>query len=120
MGVTNSTGSKPPVVGTTDEIGSFIPTEVHGVIITNRVYDKTDYEDIEQVVENAATIRRTLKFLKISNITELTDLTFADFKLFFGKLKVKYMEANKNSQTKILHIIYYAGHGEMYNGSAYT
>jgi hypothetical protein len=35
-------------------------------------------------------------------------------------MKLKYMKANKSSDTRILFIIYYAGHGEMYDGSTTT
>jgi hypothetical protein len=114
MGVKNSTESKP------EEIG-FIPTEVHGVIITNRMYDKNrPYKDIEYVVENAATIKRIFTFLKITNITEFKDSTIEDFETFYLKTRLKYMKANTSSDTKILYIIYYAGHGEMFDGSTTT
>lgn len=108
------------MVETTDEIGSFNATEVHGVIIANRVYDKTSYKNLDQVVENAATIKRTFKFLNIANITEFTDSTKENWEMFFAEMKLKYMKANKSSDTKVLFIIYYAGHGEMYDGSTTT
>jgi hypothetical protein len=82
MGVTVSTESKPSIVGTTDEIRSFNVTEAYGVIITNQVYRKTSYQNIDQVVENAATIKRTFEFLNITNITEFTDSTMEDFEIF--------------------------------------
>ena len=40
--------------------------------------------------------------------------------MFFAEIKLKYMKADKSIDTKILFIIYYAGHGEMYDGSTTT
>ncbi len=83
MGVLVCKQARPEIVKTKNEIGSFFVTEAYGVIITNRLYDKTSYKNIDQVVENAATIKRTFKFLNITNITEFTDSTMEDFELYF-------------------------------------
>jgi hypothetical protein len=81
MGKEISKEAEPKTFKTTDEIGSFYVTEAHAVIITNRVY--ANYKNIDQVVENAATIKRTFEFLNITNITEFTDSTMENFEIFF-------------------------------------
>lgn len=69
--------------------GDFIPTEVHGIIIVNSVYDKAKvrnrYHDLEQVLGNKKMIRSTFEFLNIKeeNITEFIDSKKEDFDLFF-------------------------------------
>jgi hypothetical protein len=73
-------------------------------------------------VEDEKNVRSFFKLMNIpdKNIVIEIDLTYKQMNDFLKEIKQMYLLASTHPSTKILCFVWYGGHGEMFDGSAFT
>ncbi len=101
-------------------IADFDATHAVGLLISNKYFNNIGMDELENVEENHATMKRNFAYLGITEVIEVSD-SYDDMVKAFKDINRRCIDADlSGGQTKLLVYVFAASHGIMYNGATMT
>ena len=96
---------------------------MYGFAFFNKLYDKAGSKNLNSVAEDEKNVDSLFQLMQImeGNIYKFIDATHDEIKKAFIKIeKIATLAKTKTPAQKVLFVVWYGGHGEMFDGSATT
>ena len=96
---------------------------MYGFAFFNKLYDKAGSKNLNSVAEDEKKVDSLFQLMQImeGNIYKFIDKTYDEIKKAFKEMQeIAIISKTKTPTQKVLFVVWYGGHGEIFDGSATT